>query len=333
MSAHLARVRGSLSSGWFFKAGPANDDRDKKDTLTRRLRIAGGALKTQLQGLNIGKGNMTRRFFALEGKSFHYYKDEDRRKHLGTIDLSGGVKVVATSRELAYGIDIVRQRGSLRPVAPATALPMVLFPRFSRRRQITPRRTYTIAPCDGGQHGAWISVLSDVAEVRGCDDRDPSAVFCGDRGREAPAPFPAADARCSDLRAAEGQTAGRCEAPRSPRRRYPRRGVSRGVMRAPVLPAGHRGRAGRSSAARLATSTRTSPPRAPASTALSRTCRGGSRCRVRLHPSCARAELTAHAYPPRGRPARQHAQASHVVCVRPRALPHAGGRVSNLRVA
>lgn len=115
MNAHLSRVHGSLKSGWFFKAGPLGDDRDKRDTLSRRLRIAGGALKTQLHGLNIGKGNMTRRFFALEGESFHYYRDEDRRRLMGSIDLSTVERVVETSRPIPSGIDIVRRpRASTR---------------------------------------------------------------------------------------------------------------------------------------------------------------------------------------------------------------------------
>lgn len=99
----MAERTGSLSSGWFLKAGPALGDKDKRDTLARKLRIVA-------QG---GRRKIDKRFFILQGTSFNYFKDENIDTYAGTIDLSKVVDIRdSQDRSLEDGFELVRSRAS-----------------------------------------------------------------------------------------------------------------------------------------------------------------------------------------------------------------------------
>lgn len=158
----------ALTSGWFFKAGPGFGDKDKRDTFARKLKMAGGAIRGHLQSLKLGKGNVTKRFFVLEGTDFNYYMDESMDRLMGTIDLSRVTEVDPEDKKpMVNAIRLVSCCPETSLVAPRRGSGPGVRSRVSAGpTQVTAERTYTISPEAARDRSEWIAVLSSVVQVR-----------------------------------------------------------------------------------------------------------------------------------------------------------------------
>lgn len=118
MSSRVSASGLSSTSGWMLKLGPSLGDRDKRDTLGRKMKLASGYLRRQLTSISIGAGNSTRRFFVLEGLRLTYYRDDTQHEELGSIDMSRVQEVRASQQSmLPNAIDLVRRAGGVAHAA------------------------------------------------------------------------------------------------------------------------------------------------------------------------------------------------------------------------